>query len=298
VVFVKEEKAVPSSTLPASPYHMNTQITLEMGQDVAITVKGLKGFLTGTVQLIKTENKPLIANGELRIRDGIYKAYGQDLTITEGQFFFKDEDIDNPEIRLRAVRQFHNTANTVAASNKLFDFRSDKIQTLNLNNKTTLGIEVKGRLHANKVNLFSIPSNLSQADILSLLILGKPASQASSAGAQLLMAAVSNNPGGSQGTELLLQLKQSLGLDFTVEDNSLNPLIVKNNGKQNAKITSDLVIGKALSKRLYLSYNMGLSQQDNNKATLKYLLNQFFSLQVNASTNASGIDLLYTHQKD
>lgn len=298
VVFVKEEKIPKATPLPLTKYHINTQIMLEMGSEVEVAVKGLKGFLTGTVRFNKSEDKPLIANGELHIRDGIYKAYGQDMTITEGQLLFKDEDVDNPEIRLRAVRQLHNATNTVAASNRLLDFRSDKIQTLNLNNKTTLGIEVKGRLHANKVTLFSIPANLSQADILSLLLLGKPASQASSSegGAQLLMAAVSsfNKEGGSQGPELLSQLKQSLGIDFNVEENPL----AQNDGKKKNKNT-DLVIGKALSKRLYLSYNMGLSQQDNNKATLKYLLNQFFSLQVNANTSgASGIDLLFTHQKD
>jgi translocation and assembly module TamB len=57
------------------------------------------------------------------------------------------------------------------------------------------------------------------------------------------------------------------------------------------------VIGKSLSKRLYVSYNRGLRQTDANVLTLKYLLSTFFSLQVTASDAGNGIDLLYSSQK-
>ena len=55
------------------------------------------------------------------------------------------------------------------------------------------------------------------------------------------------------------------------------------------------VVGKALSKRLYLSYSIGILQENSNVLILKYLLNKYFSVQVTASTIENGVDLLYTH---
>lgn len=266
-----------------------------MGNDVVLAIKGLHGFLTGGIRVRQSPGSPLTATGELNIRDGKYTAYGQDLTIRQGQLLFTGGQIDNPDIRILAVRQFTNATNSFAGSNQLFDFKSDNIQTLNLGNNTTAGIEVSGQLSKPKIKLFSIPSNLSQADILSLLLLGKPANQASESGSQLLLTAVSalNLGSGAGGTQLLQQVKQNLGIDFNLQNNP------QYNQKTNQSTnTNAVVLGKALSKRLYLSYNMELSRTDSNMLTLKYLLNKFLSLQVNASTTASGVDLLYNHQKD
>ena len=130
---------------------------------------------------------------------------------------------------------------------------------------------------------------------MSYLLLGKPANQANKSGGQLLLTAVSalNLDSGHGSTQLLKQLKDKLGLDFNLGSNSAYD---QKTGQSSEKTA--VVVGKALSKRLYLSYNMGLSQTDNNVLTLKYLLNAFFSIQVNGSMAGSGIDLLYTHQKD
>ena len=152
-----------------------------------------------------------------------------------------------------------------------------------------------GHLNAHKIKLFSIPANLSQADILSMLLLGKPASQASKSGGQLLLTAISsmNLDTGTKGLQLLSQLKQTLGIDFNLQNNTRYNQATSPNADNTA-----LVVGKSLSKRLYLSYNIGLLQTDSNVFTLKYLLNKFFSIQVTASDTGSGLDLLYTHSKD
>ena len=110
------------------------------------------------------------------------------------------------------------------------------------------------------------------------------------------MAAISsmNLDRGTKGTQLLSQLKETLGIDLNLTNQSTNY-------HQNTMPTTDntsVVIGKSLSKRLYLSYNIGLLQQDTNVLTLKYLLNQFFSIQVTASDTGNGLDVLYTHNKE
>ncbi|MFW2570714.1 translocation/assembly module TamB domain-containing protein [Legionella sp. 29fVS95] len=280
---------------PPNPLHLDTDVRVEMGNDVAITVQGLRGFLTGAIRLRQLPQGPLTASGELNIRDGQYKAYGQDLTIKQGQLLFTGGLIDNPGIHVRAVRQFTNANSAFAGSNELLDFNATNLKTVDFGSKTTVGIEVTGRLNAPKVALFSNPPTLQQADILSLLILGKPIDRANKSGGQLLLAAISsmNLDSGTGGLQMIDQVKQTLGLDFNYETNSK----YNYNTKQTIEKKS-VIVGKSLSKRLYLSYNFGLAQSDSNVLTLTYLLNKFFSIQVNASLTASGIDILYTRRKE
>lgn len=277
------------------PLNITMDVLLKMGQNVALDVKGLHGFLDGAIHIKQFPQGEPYGVGELTIRDGKYQAYGQDLTIEKGQLLFTGGMLSNPGISLRAVRYFKNATTSFGGSNQLFDFNPENIQTLNFSRKTTVGIDISGRLSTPKITLFSIPSNLSQADILSMLILGKPASQASQSGGQLLLTAISsmNLDSGAKGMHLIDQLKDTLGFDINVQSGS-------EYNQQSGQVTDStaFVVGKALSKRLYLSYNIGILGQDSNVLTLKYLLNKFFSIQVTASDEGSGIDFLYTHSKD
>lgn len=294
-VSLSEDVVFTGTEPPPNPLHMNTNVRLEMGNEVAINVKGLQGFLIGAINLHQLPQGPLNATGELTVRDGKYQAYGQDLTIDQGHLLFTGGSVTNPGIQVRAIRQFNNTTASFAGSNRLLDFNTANLQTLDFGNKTTVGIDVSGRLNSPKIELFSVPGNLSQADILSMLLLGRPANQANKAGGQLLLSAISsmNLDSGTGGMQLLEQLKQALGLDFNLES---TPKYDEQTKQFNEK--TSVVVGKSLSKRMYVSYNFGLAQGDSNVVTLTYLLNKFFSVQVNASLTGSGIDLLYTHRKE
>ncbi len=288
VVFVKEQS-------DDNPLPIDTDIEIEMGEKVMLAIKGLQGRLVGGVHLRQIPPGPLNATGELNVVDGKFQAYGQNLIIERGQLIFSSGALTNPGINVRAIRQFNNANNSFSGSNQLFDFKADNIQSLDFGSKTTVGIEVSGRVSNPKIKLFSTPSSLSQADILSLILLGKPASQASKSGAQLLMTAVSalNLNASAGSSQILSQLKDTLGLDFNFEN------MPDYNQKTNqTEDNTAFVVGKSLSRRLYISYNIGISQSDSSMFTLKYLLNKFFSIQVNAGMNSSGIDFLYTHQAD
>lgn len=284
VVFVKK-----TNTQASNPFNINMDILVKTGSDVRLDVKGLQGFLDGAIRLQQTPKNPISAAGELRIRKGRYQAYGQDLVIDHGQLLFTGGSFDNPELHIRAIRRFSNATTDFSNSNQVLDFRASNIDTVDMGSHTTVGIEVSGRLNASKIKLFSIPPTLSQADILSLLLLGKPASQASKAGGQLLLAAISsmNLDSGTKGLQLLSQLKQSLGIDINLQNNPSRPT-----SNQTGESTA-FVVGKSLTKRIYLSYNIGLLQNDSNVLTLKYLLNKFFSIQVTSSDTGNGLDLLY-----
>lgn len=284
-VFIEDEKkASPSITT-----NINTDIKIQMGDKVAIDVQGLQGFLDGTIQIKQATNNPMTALGELTIRDGTYKAYGQDLAIDHGKLLFSGGSLTDPDINLRATRKFNNSSG-FSGSNQLFDFNTSNLQTIDFGNHLTVGVQVAGHLYSPKITLFSVPASLSQADILSMLLLGKPANQASQSGGQLLLTAISamNLDSGTKGMQLLSQIKDNLGLDFNLQTGS--QLNQKTNQLSD---NTAVVVGKSLSKRLYLSYNMGLSQENSNVLTLKYLLNKYFSLQVTASDAGNGLDVLY-----
>jgi len=279
---------------PSIAWNTGMDIRVEMGKEVELIIKGLKAHLNGTVNVKQLPQGSINAYGELSVRDGTYKAYGQDLTIDQGQLIYTGGQLNNPGINLRASKTINNTPETFSGSTQLFDFNNNNLQSVNLGSTMTLGVEVTGRLIEPKIQLFSNPAVLSQADILSMLVLGRPASQANKAGGQLLLAAISsmNLGGGTNGTQLLEQLKQISGLDFNVQTNT--------NYNQLTNTVSDstaVVVGKSLSKHLYLSYNIGLSQTDTNMLTVKYLLNKFFSIQISNSDTSSGIDILYTSNK-
>lgn len=284
-----QEKKVTKNQIP-----LKSDLMITMGSEVVIDLQGLGGLLTGGLHLQQEPQGSLNARGELQVKNGRYKAYGQDLAIEQGQLIFTGGPVENPDIGVRASRAFKNASSNFSGSNQLFDFNASNMQPQDFGTETTVGIEVSGRLKSPKITLYSNPANLSQADILSLLLLGKPANQANQAGGQLLLAAISsmNLDSGSKGLQLLDQLKQTLGFDINLESKS-----VYNQQTNQISEGQAIMVGKSLSKRLYLSYSLGLAQADVNILTISYFLNKFFSVQVNASTSASGIDLLYNSQK-
>ena len=286
-------KNAKEKTTPAS-FNMNMDIAVEMGEEVELTAKGLHATLAGMVHLKQIPQGPVTAAGELSVKKGEYKAYGQDLLIEHGQLIFAGGRLDNPGINLRASKNIETSSSTLSGSNQLFDFNTSNLQNTNLGDSISVGVEVGSRLSNPKITLFSNPAILSQADILSMLVLGRPASQANKAGAQLLLTALTSMDFGSgtNGTQMLEQLKKSLGVDFNLQTNS-----VYNQSTNQVTDSTGLVVGKSLSKRIYLSYNVGLSQDDPNVLTMKYLLNKFLSIQVTSSTSGNGVDFFYTSHK-
>lgn len=284
VVFVDETPSEHNS-----PWDID--LSLKAGQDVKLSLMGLKGLLVGDIHIRKKPQQATRASGELSIQKGRYKAYGQNLRVNQGSLTFSGGLIDNPGIQLRASRRFRRSGNQVNNTGRLFDFDATTPQAFDYGSAVTVGIEISGRVKNPKIRLFAIPAILSQADILSMLILGTPASQANKAQGQLLFSAISalNLDEGGSGLQLMDDLKNKLGFDFNVQSNpSFN--------QQTNQVTerTSLTLTKTISDRLSISYNVGLSQSNINVLVLKYMLNQFFNIQVSVSPIANGIDLFYT----
>ncbi len=273
-----------------NPFNLTTNIALDMGKDVHIDVKGIQGYIDGMLHIKQRPKQTLTAVGELKLRDGRYEAYGQKLSIEQGELIFLGQQIDNPNLRVRAIRHFEQTNAQFSGSNQLFDFSAENLDSPDLGNNTTVGITVTGRVDSPNVKLFSSPPNLSQADILSMLLLGKPADQAGKSGGHLLIQAMTSMhlTSGSKGMKMLQDLQKSLGVDFDVQNKSL--------GTESSDFSKTSVsVGKSITKRIYLQYNVGLFKENSSVFTLTYLLNKFLSVKVTASDDANGIDFTYSH---
>ncbi len=282
VVFTHEEH-------DPNPFNLNANVILDMGDNVRVNAKGIQGFIDGQLHFAQEPKKPLTAQGSLKLRDGRYEAYGQKLKIERGELIFFGQQIDNPNLRIRAVRRFNQANAQFEGSNQLLDFSESNLDSQNLGNQTTVGVMVSGRVDSPRVKLFSKPPNLSQANILSMLLLGKPADQASKSGGTILLQAMKSMhlDSGTKSVKMLEDLKKSAGIDFDVRNNSL--------GTSSSSVSkTSIMVGKSITKRIYLRYNVGLFQENSNVLTLTYLLNKFLSAKVTASDVGNGIDFTYS----
>jgi len=272
-----------------NPFNLTANVMLNMGKDVRVNAKGIQGMIDGQLHFKQQAKQAPTVDGSLKLRDGHYEAYGQKLSIEQGELIFLGQQIDNPNIRVRAVRRFKEANTQFTGSNKLLDFDDTNLDIQNLGNNTTVGITVTGRIDSPRVKLFSKPPNLSQANILSMLLLGKPADQVSQSGGAILLQAMKSMhlDKGSKSLKMLQDLQKSAGIDVNVENNSLGT-----NASDISK--TSLSIGKSVTKRIYLRYNVGLFQENSNVLTLTYLLNKFLSIKVTASDVGSGLDFIYS----
>ncbi|MFO3706993.1 translocation/assembly module TamB domain-containing protein [Xanthomonas codiaei] len=165
---------------PASPLDMDLAIVL--GDKVNMSGFGLKGGLSGQMQIRARPGREMTANGGLDVR-GRYKAYGQDLTITRGQLTWNNNIVSDPRVSLRAERKIGDV---------------------------TAGIDVSGRAESPRADVWSEPA-MSQSEALSYLVLGRGLSTASSDETQQVSAASAALSAGS--SLIASQIGAKLGLD-------------------------------------------------------------------------------------
>src|SRR5690606_26672547 len=123
--------------------------------------------LQGQLRILSTPQQPTTAYGNLTIQNGLYQAYGQTLTIEQGQLLFVGDLIENPGLRLRAMHTLLNNP--------------DNIQKV--------GIIATGRLQHPVLQLVAEPPTLNQTDTLAYLLLGRSSRELNQADASLLLQA-------------------------------------------------------------------------------------------------------------
>ncbi len=180
----KDVVLVTQGEAPPPGWKVSNQIKLSLGDKVIFDGFGLKGRLTGAVDVTDLPNRVPLGRGELTVKDGQYAAYGQELKIEQGRVLYLDSPLDNPALDVRAVRKTGDV---------------------------TAGLRVLGTAQKPNAELYSQPS-MPQADALSYLLLGHPVASASSSEGELLFKAASS-VGLKGGNQLAQNIGKTFGLD-------------------------------------------------------------------------------------
>jgi len=242
---------------------VRSEVAVVLGSKVRLEGYGLKTRLEGQVTALDEPGRDTSGRGEIRLIDGQYKAYGQDLSIQTGRLLFNGGPISQPALELKARR-------TV---------KEEGIE---------VGVQVRGSLNRPQFTLFSKPT-MSQREQLSYLLLGRSLDETgnSSQGDMLAGAALSLGLSGGE------KLANSLGGNFGLNNLELGSESSTDSttGQQRQIIT----VGKYLSPKLYVAYGRDLLDQ-GNVFRLLYDLGRGFKLSTESGVNAGG-DLLYTFER-
>jgi translocation and assembly module TamB len=84
---------------------LSGRLGILLGDDSRISAEGLQTQLTGGIELLWDPQVAMPrARGQIGLRNGSYRAYGQTLEVREGEILFTGHPLDNPRLNIRAVR--------------------------------------------------------------------------------------------------------------------------------------------------------------------------------------------------
>jgi len=242
-------------------YPVSVNVRVRLGDDVRLSGMGFSTRLGGGLRLQQKPGNPLTAFGEIDLIDGKYRAYGQDLTVKNGRLVFAGP-IDDPGL-------------AVTASRKISD--------------TEVGLRIGGTLNNPKTEIYSSPS-MPESEALSLLLTGRRLNDSNATDGALLLAAI-NGLGIDQGENLARDIGQKLGFDeIGLDSGGTAPEGSADKGS--GLSTTRLTLGKRIGNRLFVRYAIGVLSGVGELIT-QYKLNKFLDLEVTASPEAQGGDLIY-----
>ena len=148
-----EEEAKSPPPQPRA-WRTDVQIRLVLGDDIRVSAVGFDSRLAGSLLVMTRPGQTMpLGNGELQIRGGTFRAYGQDLEIHRGLINYADGPLDNPGLNIRAIRKIYN------------DPGPKKVEVA--------GVHILGTAKKPQLNLFSEPM-ADDAEILSYIVTGGP----------------------------------------------------------------------------------------------------------------------------
>jgi translocation and assembly module TamB len=127
-------------------FEADIQVVVDLGDKVKVITSGVDTRLEGGVTIVKDADKHLAGWGEIRLVDGVYKAYGTNLEIKQGLMTYKGGSLENPALRVFAAKD----VGTVQA-----------------------GVHITGTAQHPVVTLASNPA-MPERDILGYIFMGRP----------------------------------------------------------------------------------------------------------------------------
>jgi translocation and assembly module TamB len=226
---------------------LSGEALLTLGEQVRVSALGLDTALDGELLIRLPKNRAVAAEGRISLVDAVFAAYGQRLTIREGELTFTGP-LDDPLVDATAVREIDT-----------------------IDGKVIAGIRLRGRARDLTATVFAEPA-MAEADALSYLVLGRPLNEATATeGADLSGAALTL--GIKQAARLTGQIGQSLGLD---------QLTLSGYGGD----STALIAGKQINSRLYARYAYGVFSR-LGVLLLRYRLSERLTLEAATGENQS-----------
>ena len=268
-------------------YQKSTPLKLFMDvmvkiKQLSIDYKGIQADITGETKLTQTPTTELNAYGQLQLLKGSYKAYGQMLTIQKGSVLNFNREIDNPQLNITASKE-------IKVSSEYMTLPSYQPYLI-------AGVQVTGTADEPNIHLFSIPSGVSQQDILSYLIFGFPQNQLSKSQASALWSAFSMMDTGTSNFSIT-GLQKNIQNEFGFSEFGIGSTSEYNAETQQYDSGTAFVVAKHITDNLTATYNVGILVPVN-VLYLRYQLSQRWALQSDSSALGNGGDILYTIRRD
>jgi len=221
---------------------LESRVQLVLGDDVRFQGMGARGRLTGSLMLRQIGAAGTEANGEIRLIDARYEAYGQKLQVRRGRFLFAGP-IGEPRLDIEAIR---DTGEVIA------------------------GLRITGSANHPEVNIFSEPP-MAQSDALVYLLTGAGPGEGSSSDDELLAKAAASlgvYGGGAVGSAVADRLgvedfrlkAEGSGEDTQVQvSGRISPNLVVSYGVGVFRPENTLTLRYQLSRRLFLEAVSGFN---------------------------------------
>jgi translocation and assembly module TamB len=248
----------PINTATRSPIDYSLDLDVVIEDDFRVKAVGLDSYIAGQLDLTKQSGKALLASGELSLREGKYKALGQDLQIQTGQIGFNGP-LDKPYVNIRAIRNPEATANDVVA-----------------------GVKLSGNISKPGLVIFTEPA-MDQAHALAYLLNGQPLGEGESSNSSMLTQLIL-----SQSIDLSKGFVSKVGKKIGFEDVSLS---AKGSGA-----STKVEVSGYITPNIQVSYRMGVFESLNEFAVRYRVFSKLYIEATNGLYDS--IDLLYKFDWD
>lgn len=278
-------ETVPSEETPAgaddAALRIRSALGIALGEKLKIVGMGAQVRLGGDLELSGFLPSEPQLTGLVRILDGSYQAYGQDLKFTKGLVRFNGP-INNPSLDLEAKRPFL---------------------------PVDVGLAITGLASNPQVTLVSKPS-MSETTKLSWLVLGVPPEEASGAAQSLALQQAGTLLFGGDDGRPSPTIADRLGLDVFnygyasdtgveagVQESMTPKGVLSGSSSDNTGAETGVVsLGKRINDRLFVSYEKGV-RGVWNLLRIQYTLGKGYVLRAQTGTENS-LDVLRTRNFD
>jgi len=238
---------------------LDIDVNTLLGDQLYVDAFGLKSKVEGALNIIQTNSEPLGTYGELALKEAQYKAFGQQLTIEQGQIIFTGS-ATNPVVNIKATRNPKDTNDNVIA-----------------------GVYVNGAVDKPALTVFTVPA-MEQQESLSYLIYGYKSGAGGEAFGQNMAISMLVNGGLGGASKLIGNLGSAVGID------NFN---VTTTGSGDA---TRVEFSGSIGPNLQLRYGVGVFDA-LPEVGLRYQINQRLFIDFINNTNQA-LDLLYKFSFD